>query len=98
METLKIALGSLLEGLASALPLSASAHRLLFEKIAEKALPAGLELAVAAAMLLIFYKTLWGCIQGIGKMITDKRFRWRKASRHQKMAIYAPIAAVPYWI
>ena len=101
MELLKTIIGGLLEGLASALPLSASAHRLLFEKISEKTLPAGLELAVAAAMLLFFYKTAWECIKGIGKMIADSKnnkFRWRKASRYQKMAIYAPIAAVPYWI
>ncbi len=101
METLKIAIGGLLEGLASALPLSGSAHRLLFEKITQKTLPAGLELAVAAAMLLFFYKTAWECIKGIGKMIADSKnnkFRWRKANRYQKMAIYAPVAAVPYWI
>ena len=101
MELLRTILGGLIEGLASALPLSASAHRLLFEKIAQKTLPAGLELAVAAALLLIFYKTAWECIKGIGKMIADNkknRFRWRKASRYQKMAIYAPIAAVPYWV
>lgn len=101
MELLKTILGGLLEGLASALPLSASAHRLIFEKVAQKMLPAGLELAVAAAILLLFYKTAWECIKGIGKMIADSKnnkFRWRKASRYQKMAIYAPIAAVPYWI
>ena len=101
METIKIFLGGLLEGLASALPLSGSAHRLLFEKLSQKTLPAGLELAVAAAMLLLFYKTARECLKGIGKMIADSRmnkFRWRKASRHQKMAIYAPLAAVPYWI
>lgn len=100
MKSLIIALGALLEGLASALPISESAHRLLFEKIAQKSLPAGLELAVAAAMLLLFYKTAWECIKGIGKMIADNKknkFRWRKASRYQKMAIYAPLAAVPYW-
>ena len=98
MRTLITFLGGLLEGLASALPISASAHRLLFEKITDSTLPAGLGLAVAAAMLLLFYKTAWECIRGIGKMITDKRFRWRKASRYQKMAVYAPLAAVPYWI
>ena len=101
METLKVALGGLLEGLASAMPLSGSAHRLMFEKIAQKTLPAGLELAVAAAMLLLFHRTVWECIKGIGKMIADSKknkFRWRKASRYQKMAIYAPLAAVPYWV
>ena len=101
MELLKTSLGGLIEGLASALPLSASAHRLMFEKISQKTLPAGLELAVAAAILLLFYKTAWECIKSIGKMITDSKnnkFRWRKASRYQKMAVYAPIAAAPYWI
>lgn len=101
MEILKTMIGGLLEGLASALPISASAHRLIFEKLTKASLPAGLGLAVAAAMLLLFHKTAFECIKGIGKMIADSKknkFRWRKASRYQKMALYAPLAAVPYWV
>lgn len=101
MELFKTMIGGLLEGLTSALPLSESAHRLLFEKFAKTTLPAGLSLAVAVAICLVFHRTLWECIKGLGKMIGGAysgKFRWRKASRYQKMAVFAPIAAVPYWI
>ncbi len=94
---LKSILFGLVEGLTSALPVSESGHRLLLESLLKKSAPALLPLGVALAIIIVFHKTLWQMILGLGGMF-KKNFRWKKANRYQRMAVYALPAAIPYWI
>ncbi len=60
-----------------------------------------LPLAVALAMVLVFHKTVFlaiGSLLDLFKKAKAGSFRWRKASRYQKMAAFAPVAAAPYWL
>ncbi len=101
MNYLTSALAGLTEGLSAALPLSETGHRLLFSELAKEAIPALLPLAVALAMAIVFHKTVFLTLAGIFDMLKkakEGKFRWKKASRYQKMAVFAPVAAVPYWL
>lgn len=101
MNYLTSILAGLTEGLSAALPLSETGHRRLFFELSGEEIPALLPLAVALAMALVFRKTLFlmlGSILDLFKKVKAGKFRWKKANRYQKMALLAPVAAVPYWL
>lgn len=101
MNYLTSALAGLTEGLSSALPLSETGHRRLFLELFGEEIPALLPLAVALAMVLVFHKTVLltlASILDLFKKMKAGSFRWKKANRYQKMALFAPVAAVPYWL
>lgn len=101
MSYLSSVLAGLTEGISSALPLSETAHRLLFNKLAGETDFSLLPAAVLLAMAIVFHKTLFltvGSIFDMLKKSKEGKFRWKKASRYQKMAVLAPVAAIPYWV
>jgi undecaprenyl-diphosphatase len=101
MNYLSSILGGLVQGFATILPISENGHRLLLEKVGQAAPSPLLSIACGAAILLAFRKTLRQTAQGVGKALEAKkkgRFRPSKATHYQKMAVFAPLAALPYWI
>lgn len=95
------AMAGLVEGLSSSLPLSESGHRRLFDALTQQAMPALLPLAVALGMALVFHKTIFLALASLLELFKKAKagkFRWKKASHYQKMAVFAPVAAVPYWL
>lgn len=100
MNYLYALIGGLVEGLTAVLPVSASGHRAIYEEVAERPAPAAMGIAVALALALIFRKELSACLGGLKKTREQRkkgRFIWSKAAHHQKVLVYAPLAAIPYW-
>ena len=97
----------LIRGLGTFLPISDTGHLLIAERIfhfpkellQNQGLDIILSLATLLAVLILFYKTVWGMIMGLFSMIGglfQGTFKWRKASRHQMMAVYVLVATLPY--
>lgn len=103
MEHLQGLIAGILQGAGEFLPISGSGHRLLLDEIAAvPAQTAGLtvlmRLAVLAAVVLVYRKTVWQMITGFVAMvggILGGTFKWRKASRYQMLAVYVLVALIP---
>ena len=106
MDYIYAAIVGLIHGLCGILPVSEVGHLQILKKFtdlggAEAAVGPILPLAVLAAVVLVFHKTVWQMLLGLGTMIGgafNGRFKWRKASKYQLMAVYLLIAAVPMGI
>ena len=96
----------LMEGLGELLPLCGRGHLQAVKEygllpaafLENEGLEVLLRLGALLAVVLVFHKAIWGMIAGFCSMIAGLfkgTFKWRKATRYQRMAVYLLLSTLP---
>ncbi len=99
MDILNQLINGIVQGFSELAAVSASGHRMF---LPEGWNSAGLENWIYAGLilviLLVYRRTVWGLLAGIGTMVKGLfagTFKWRKASHYQVMAVCFLLACLP---
>lgn len=95
-----------IQGLGEFLPVAGSGLLLIAKKllgvpeelIQNPAMDAALRWGALLAVLLVFHRTGWELLKGLGSLIKglfNGTFKWRKAGKYQMMAVYLLVATLP---